>query len=204
MRRWFLRGAPGVLAFLSLLVATPGALHAQRPPAATVVRVYAAFAPGSIRPGVLVTSRVSGQCFAASLADQAREDAWRCMSGNRIMDPCFQGFEGANPVLACPASPWSARVTLLRSNKEPSRVQANKPGIGSGLPWALELDDGTRCTFLTGATSAVAGMRVNYGCVGGQRSIVGDVDRTSPQWRVFVDTGRGATVESQGVRVAWY
>ncbi len=187
-----------------LLAAPPGRLHAQSAPSATAIRVYAAFGPGALRPGVLVTRRVSGECFAASVADQARDDAWRCMSGNAIMDPCFQGFEGSTPALACPETPWSPRVTVLRPTKEPARAQANASGIGRGLPWALELGDGTRCTFLTGATAGVAGMRVNYGCLDGKRSIIGDIDRTLPRWRVFVDSGVGVTVPLQDVAIAWY
>jgi hypothetical protein len=185
-------------------MALQGTLHAEQPSVATVIRIYAPFGPGAVRQGVEVAGRLTGECFAASLADQARDDAWRCMSGNRIMDPCFRGFEGAKMVLACPESPWSSRITVLVPSKEPSSAQANKAGIGRGLPWALELTNGTRCEFLTGATAAVAGMRVNYGCVGGGLSIVGDVDRTLPQWRVFVDTGKSVTIQLQGVAVVWY
>lgn len=204
MRRWIWRGCVAVLSSVALLAGMPGMLRAQQASVATVIRLYAPFAPGAVRSGVEVSGRVTGECFAASLADQSRDDAWRCMSANRIMDPCFQGFEASKMVLACPESPWSSRVTLLVPSKEPPRAQANRPGIGHGLPWALELTNGTRCVFLTGATSAVAGMRVNYGCVGGSLSVVGEVDRTLPQWRVFVDAGKGVTVQMQGLAVVWY
>ncbi len=197
---WMVVAAAGAWLF----AAAPGDLDAQPAPSATLIRVYAAFGPGALRPGVLVTRRVSGECFAASIADQARDDAWRCMSGNAIMDPCFQGFEGSVPVLACPETPWSPRVTLLRPTKVPARGQANESNIGRGMPWALEIGDGARCTFLTGATAGVAGMRVNYGCVDGKRSVIGDIDRTLPRWRVFVDPGTGVTVPLQDVAIAWY
>ncbi|HLJ58772.1 MAG TPA: hypothetical protein VKZ50_03475 [bacterium] len=203
MRRSNLRGCVAVFSSVLVLTGTPEMLRAQQAPDATVIRLYAPFAPGAVRPGVEVSGRVTGECFAASLADQSRADAWRCMSANRILDPCFQGFEGSKIMLACPENPWSPRVTLLVPSKVPPRAQANRPGIGQGLPWALELTNGTRCVFLTGATSAVAGMRVNYGCVGGP-SVVGELDRTLPQWRAFVDPGKGVTVQMQGLAVVWY
>jgi hypothetical protein len=133
----------------------------------TAVRVLAAFNPGGLRSGVQVAGRVSGTCFAASIADRGRPDAWRCISGNRIMDPCFQGAEGSQAILACLDDPWNPRVTVLTPNGELPRAQANNADLRA-LPWALELSSGARCVFLTGATTAVAGMRANYGCVGGR------------------------------------
>jgi len=183
---------------------SPGVLRAQPAAAPTALRVYAAFGVGALRPGVEVVARVTGECFAASLADQTREDAWRCMSANRILDPCFDGFDGDRMVMACPESPWTSRITLLAPVKEPARALANHADIGGGLPWALELTSGARCVFLTGATALMAGMRINYGCVGSAQSVLGDVDRLLPQWRVFVDGGQGVTVQLQGVAVAWY
>jgi hypothetical protein len=50
----------------------------------------------------------------------------------------------------------------------------------------------------------VAGMRINYGCVGNAQAVVGDVNRALPEWRVFVDRGQGVVVELEGVAVAWY
>ena len=49
------------------------------------------------------------------------------------------------------------------------------------LPWAVELASGERCGLLTGATAAVAGMRLNYGCEGGGW-LVGDLDLGSLMW----------------------
>lgn len=188
-----------------LLVAGQSAsLRAQQPGAPTSVRVYAAFGPGALRPGVEVIDRVSGECFAASVADQSRDDAWRCMTGNRILDPCFAGFQGAQPVMACPENPWTSRVVLLTPTKAPANNLANQADIGGGLPWALELRSGIRCVFLTGATAVVAGMRINYGCVGNAQAVVGDVNRALPEWRVFVDRGQGVVVELEGVAAAWY
>jgi len=204
MRRWIVRWRCALLITALFLAGGSAPLRAQQAGGATALRVYAAFGPGALRPGVEVTGRVAGECFAASLADQSRDDAWRCTSSNRILDPCFEGFQGTQAVMACPESPWTSRVTLLTPTKEPARDSANRANIGGGLPWALELTSGVRCVFLTGATALVAGMRINYGCVGSAQAVVGDVNRVLPEWRVFVDRGQGVTVESEGVAVAWY
>ena len=86
----------------------------------------------------------------------------------------------------------------------PCEQLANQGDIGAGLPWALELRNGVRCVFLTGATAAVAGMRVNYGCIGNAQAVVGDVNRVLPEWRVFVDRGQGVDIELESVAAAWY
>jgi len=198
------RWGAAVLIVAVFVGGSPGLLRAQPAAQPTAVRVYAAFGVGALRSGVAVIAQVTGECFAASLADETREDAWRCMSGNRILDPCFAGFQGDRMVTACPESPWTSRVTVLNLVKEPARTLANQADIGGGLPWALELVSGARCVFLTGATAVVAGMRVNYGCVGGAQSVVGEVNRLLPQWRVFVDGGQSVTLQLQEVAVAWY
>ncbi len=204
MRRVIAHVSTGLLATV-LLVAGPSApLRAQQSAGPTAIHVYAAFGPGALRPGVEVTGRVAGTCFASSVADQSRDDAWRCMTGNRILDPCFEGFQGTQVVMACPETPWTSRVTLLTPTNAPANNLANQGDIGGGLPWALELRNGIRCVFLTGATAAVAGMRVNYGCVGNAQAVVGDVNRVLPEWRVFVDRGQGVDIELESVAAAWY
>jgi hypothetical protein len=192
-------------ALVPLALAAQACLSPVAPPAPeTGVRLLTPFGPGrTLQRGAVVTERVDGRCFAPSIAVEGRPDAWRCMSGNRIMDPCFEGWRDGATVLACARAPWAPSVALLTLT-EPL-PDAPRPGaVGlDARPWALELADGSRCTFLTGATSAVAGLRVNYGCEGGAW-IVGDVDRRSPVWKAWVITEDGAVAERRGVRTAWY
>ena len=94
---------------------------------------------------------------------------------------------------------------MLLAPTEPLPASRRQPPpLLDGRPWALELADGSRCALLTGATGAVAGMRVNYGCEGDRVSIVGDVDRRGRRWRVLTIAGSGATMEQRSVRAAWY
>lgn len=192
-----------LLLVLTVLDASPSALWAQEAPAATQVRVVVPFGPGALASSLTVSARVSGSCWTASLASGSRSDAWRCMSGNSIYDPCFVGFVGSDQVAACLSSPWSSDVVLLSLSGPLPGDAKRPPNILDGPPWALELASGERCTMLTGATWAVAGLRVNYGCPGGV-SIVGDVDRSTATWKAFT-LRAGASIMSQvDIRAAYY
>jgi hypothetical protein len=171
----------------------------------TAVRIFTPIGPGRrLQPAVVISSRVSGKCFAGSAASQGRPDAWRCMSGNAILDPCFEGIEQGRPILACARAPWSEQVVLLTLTDPLPRIDTKREAFPAALPWALELANGLRCTFLTGATSGVAGMRVNYGCDDGKTWIIGDVDRSLLKWRVFLLSADKVVAEQAGVTVAWY
>jgi hypothetical protein len=50
--------------------------------------------------GLAVTERVNGTCFTQSLASASRSDAWRCMVGITILDPCYQSVLGDRKELA--------------------------------------------------------------------------------------------------------
>src|SRR5438045_3515319 len=57
----------------------------------TKVVVYSPFTiNGTLAKGVKVIRTVSGSCWEGSIVSE-RSDAWRCMSGNEIFDPCYSG-----------------------------------------------------------------------------------------------------------------
>lgn len=189
------------MCLLALLVGSPPALGAQ--PGPTEVRVIVPFGPGGLSSSLTVIARATGSCWTPSVASGNRPDAWRCMAGNRIHDPCFVGFTGAAQVAACFGSPWSSDVVLLTLS-DPLPGDVNRPpGLLTGPPWAVELASGERCTMLTGATWGVAGMRVNYGCPG-DASIVGEIDRSAPAWRAFVLRAGAAVMSQVAIRAAYY
>src|SRR5262245_10805992 len=191
------------VACLAMALASGAALaEAQPAESPTSVRVFLPFSPAGLRGGLTVVGRVSGECFAPSIASAGRPDAWRCSSGNRVMDPCFEGLQSV--VLACATSPWSADVVLLTPTAELPRGKANRPELDMAPPWALELDSGVRCQLLTGATWGAAGMRVNYGCEGDSGYVIGDVDRSRARWQVFFDAPKGVSARTVGVTAAWY
>lgn len=202
MRRTFETCCLAVILLAALQSAS--AAEAAPSPAHTFIKLLTPFGPNGLSIGMAVTEKAGGKCFAVSLASPSRPDAWRCSSGNGLLDPCYQRIMGDEKQLACPVGgPWPANVVLLTLNspfpteprKEMSRTEV--------LPWALELANGQRCTLFTGATAPVAGMRINYGCPGGFQ-VVGEIDRSQPVWRVFFQGEKSIALEQVDVAVAWF
>ncbi len=156
--------APSAAATATVSATTP---PSTAPKATEVVR----FTPP--KPDTGTTQ--DGSCFARSIALSWREDAYRCMAGNRISDPCFALPDasivcGANPTQA-DAKPFLMRVTggLPTQPLNAAQIEAGKKNA-----WLVKLADGTVCGFLTGATAGFDGKRTNYGCTDGT-SILGDL-----------------------------
>jgi hypothetical protein len=150
--------------------------------AATTTKVIL-FSPWSfsgLRHSLSVTETTRGACWIASLSS-GRPDAWRCMAGNEIHDPCFSGSPNADTV-ACVSGPFSHEVVLMRLTKPlpPPNGESNM----ARPPWALKLANGATCGFVNGATGTVAGMRLNYSC-SNKAWVIGEPERSSGVWRVF-------------------
>lgn len=138
--------------------AAPGG-GAAGAPTSTTAMVYRPFAANG---GIQLRARVRrGYCWTGS-SSAARRDAWRCMSADRILDPCFSASLHAQSVL-CPTGPWSHRGLRLRLTRALPRRFANtgKPSLAA-RPWAIELSNGRRALFSSGASSVVEGVRLNY------------------------------------------
>lgn len=179
-----------------------GPATAQQTLAPTQVQLVLPFrAPGSL--GLRISARVQGRCVAGSVADSGRPDAWRCTSGNRIYDPCFEGFEQSTPVVACLESPRASAAVVLTPTGGVPRQVANKGYPLASPPWSLSLGNGASCGLLTGVTFGLAGMRINYGCTNGGY-LIGEVDRSQPQWRVFYLGPRATAATLVGVITAYY
>lgn len=86
--------------------------------------------------------RVEGYCWTSSIASE-RSDAYRCMVGNEIRDPCF--VSGPSTVL-CPQ---------LHDPRTGIRIALNKPlpaarGEGRRTPWLMHLEGSSICSRATG------------------------------------------------------
>jgi hypothetical protein len=159
----------------------------------TSVTVFSPWSADGLRAGFTVTQKASGSCWTHSLLSD-RADAWRCFEGSDILDPCFARAPQTR-TLACAASPFSHRLISL-SLKKPLTGDQNATTRWlqpKGEPWGLKLKNGDTCVFVTGATDAVEGERLNYAC---RKTgwIIGAPDRSAPIW-----TGR--TVDWPNKRV---
>lgn len=167
-----------VLVSAGIFIAATTPHIAAGAPARTDIVVVRPFGPSGLRADFTVATRTSGSCWTASLATP-RPDAWRCMAGNAIYDPCFAGSPTKREV-ACLRDPFARSVTLFSLSRSlPPR--SGTPSL-AGDPWGVELWNGARCVMSTGATGAVAGMRINYFC-NNRAWVLGDPDRHSTIWR---------------------
>lgn len=191
---------------LSLVLSHAPVLSAADPPQSprTEMKLLTPFGAKGLADGLQVAEKVSGKCFARSASSPMRPDAWRCNVGNGILDPCYQRIMGDEKQFACPVEgPWSQKVVLLTLTEalpNPTHKEMHEEPVP---PWAIELANGKRCTLFTGATAPVAGRRINYGCLGGFQ-VVGDIDRSSPVWRVFFQAENASVLEQVDVLVVWY
>ena len=139
---------------------------------------------------------IGGSCDPSSAV--SRPNAWRC-SADMIYDPCFSEADGGAEVICGTSAPWDAmgvRVIL----DEP--LPTTQVGEDASKVWGIELSDGTRCSWLGGATVTVEGARVNYEC-GDDWFIVGSL-RVEPPWiarLVQFPTASEPPVESQDVPI---
>ena len=120
----------------------------------------------TVRPAVPTGRRRSGDCWTES-ATVDRPEAWRCMAGNAIYDPCFSVTE-LHGAVVCGTDPprgkggFVLELTKPLPTREPSQVT-------DPLPWMLRLADGSICELSTGTTAQVDGQDVPYECSDSRR-----------------------------------
>ena len=116
--------------------------------------------PEAVKPGL---------CWTRSNIPFARKDAWRCMSENKVMDPCFVANDGET--IICGANPAQGEVGFKLDLTAPLPEATYELGPGtSNLTWMFETADGTLFKFATGIADRVEGQRINY--VSKKKSIV--------------------------------
>ena len=94
-----------------------------------------------------------GNCFASSVAEPYRQDAFRCMVENSIYDPCFSLTDASGQaqkgLVYCQVNPLKPDSFLIKLTKD-----LPKPEVPSTLQdnwaWFLTLKDGTQCSPFTG------------------------------------------------------
>lgn len=92
-----------------------------------------------------VTNTVTGSCWTGSLAS-LRSDAYRCMVGNSIHDPCFS-LKSNSKAVACPMNvPENTGIRITLSKPLPP---ANPPPKAPNA-WMMTLADGAKCNMGTG------------------------------------------------------
>jgi hypothetical protein len=135
------------------------------------------------KPAIPKGGEHKGLCFTGSLA-APRPGAWRCnitdtVKGGNLFDPCFQ-LPGESNAVICGANPVKGDLgfkVLLTGPlpQAPAQWTSNR-----GWGWVIQLEDGTICSFITGATFGIEEKRGNYACSDGDW-ILGTLT-TGPIW----------------------
>jgi len=113
-----------------------------------------------------------GSCWTNSNIIQ-RSDVWRCMIGNEIFDPCYTAQD--KTTIVCDAKPDIKKPSgfVLKLTKPlPASDVPNGPSSSASM---VELEDGTICDAISGASGATDGVRterIGYSCRMSSKNIV--------------------------------
>lgn len=171
--------------FLAALLSAAPALAVPTVAAHTAVVVFNA-------RSMHASAHQSGHCWTASIASQ-RSDAYRCMVGNSIHDPCFTL---SSHEVACPTDLQANRgivISLTKPLPEPNQTRT---------AWQMQLVSGAQCNMGTG--TVIPGYP--FYCAGGL--VCSAPPAGEPQGAVFVhcgtpQNGKVATSGSYLVRILY-
>ena len=146
------------------------ASHAAKQPVGTVSKTFHAYrADGEL--SVQVADVSTGSCWTMSIAATSAS-AFRCISDNSILDPCFAPARPGRPLeVACIPDPWTGATVLRVSGALPT---GGPPAGRTPHPWAIELANGARCVVATGTVPAVQGVNLGYHCRNGANAALAD------------------------------
>jgi len=178
-------GVPRRIALSLLLAATlAGSLTAGGAQATghTTATVYEAFSyHGVVEPKV---TEAVGYCFTSSDVTR-RDDAWRCLVGNSLYDPCFSSPFSFG-IVVCPI-PWLGIATEISLSKPLPKSSSHTAPSLSLQPWALETASGSFCTLASGASNVVHGQRLNYFCGrAAKQGLWGFPSRKTQPWTILI------------------
>jgi hypothetical protein len=161
----------------------------------TAMRTFVPFRSDGA-PAAGVAAHRSGTCFTTSITVATR-DAYRCIAGNTLLDPCFARSQDARN-LYCYAGPWSDATRLHLTKSLASTVGAAAP-IRFTHPWAIRLSGGIQCVASGGTTDVVRGIALSYQCDTGQAGLYPSQDAL--QTALF--SGRNGALHKVDVAIEW-
>lgn len=183
-----------------LVGVTTSLLLAGSAQAATIERRYDPFTiDRQPDPTLRITERFENADCSGGSAVTGRVDAWRCVSANLLMDPCFES--PSRPVAVCPTDPHRGRVALL---EDPLFVRENANTHDRAIVWAVRTA-GRTCRSSSGARDRVRGRVAHYFCRPDFRtSVWGPLDRRRANWRALVGSSKNPKAwRWRDVTIAW-
>lgn len=168
----------------------------------TDVIVIQPFGVGKPSPNMHVVKRFVGECVPSAVS--MRADAYRCfIRSGPIIDPCLSDPLGVADELLCPLDAGGNRFDAVDPNGGLEQADVTDTEPESGPPLYMKLSTGDDCAFMSGATGAIGGLRLNYGCESGGY-IYGDPIRDRAAWTVRFQGARSSALKRVVVRRAWF
>jgi hypothetical protein len=131
----------------------------------------------------------SAECLQASRISN-RDDAWRCISGNIALDPCF--LSPTDDEVFCVTAPWARRGHLLSAV-----IDTASHGRSNGVDaWALRVGR-RRCTYIANRRPRGASYRCGKG-----RYLFGRANRRRANWTIRIGKNRRSARRAR-IRQAW-
>src|SRR5215212_583293 len=125
-----------LLAAVAVLILVSAGFALAGASARTQSLKYTPFGSDGYLKSSLNKRTTDGECWTSSLA-AGRDDAWRCMHGDFIEDPCFE-HSSLYDVVVCPGSPWRRTVLVLNAALDYN----DRFEWHSSQPWAIRLRSG--------------------------------------------------------------
>jgi hypothetical protein len=151
-----------VAAASALLLLLPPAAGLATPSGVASTRVVV-FHPWGVRG-----SPLRGSCWTSSSAAW-RPDAWRCLAGNQILDPCFSASPRARTVICQVLRPFTGRgVRLTLTKPLPLAERGAWPRVPHA--WIVQIPGGATCAFFESMPPPMANRHAtppSYGCSDG-------------------------------------
>lgn len=196
-----MRGATRALTVFAVLAASIVATAPASARPRTQATIFEAFTSTGA-PTIPVKVK-SGYCYTGSLTIN-RNDAWRCLTGNFLYDPCFSSAK-APSVVICPNLQVNGGIEI-RLTKPLPRHQAD-PGVPSlaHQPWDVLLENGKHCAFSSGASNELHGLRLNYFCASKTRyGLWGYPNRHVEPWTILSGPALAKSLHTRrAIRHAW-
>ncbi len=163
---------------------------------ATVVTTFTPYsAAGTLT--VPVAAHATGHCWTGSIVVPVA-NAYRCLVGNEIADPCFAPQHRDRPgTVACVTAPWLAARVVTLTHPLPETTSRGH----AANPWALQLANGARCIAATGTVQNVGAVLLNLLCPDGKAA--GGLDTSGAVWKVKYGTAATGRLTEVAVTAAW-
>lgn len=168
---------------IAVAFAAGGTAFAQMTPGVTKIVKYSA-------SSMTATKRVTGHCWTSSIASR-RADAFRCMTGNEISDPCFKIDVKS---VACPDEAALNTGIVINLTQPLPPPQSPSPAPEA---WAMVLQSGAHCSRATGTVEP----GYPYYC-SGERGQCSEPDLSKVKQAYFIQCAKSVSPEGKAADVA--